>query len=71
MKSGNNLSGACSRSQSTSNKRTPIMLTAARAVFGNLTNIDSTGKLSVKMDRRRELARNDLERGLFNKDVVF
>ena len=47
------------------------MLTAARAVFGSLTNIVLTRKLSVKMDRRRELARNDLERGLFNKDVVF
>ena len=62
-----NLGGTCSGPQRTSNKRTSIMLNASRAVFGNLTNVNLMRKLSVKIDRRRELARNDLERGLSNE----
>ena len=62
-----NLGGTCSGSQRTSSKRASIMLNASRAVFGNLTNVNLTRKLSVKIDRRRELARNDLERGLSNE----
>ena len=62
-----NLSGTSSGCQRTSNKRTSVMLDASRAVFGILTNVNLTRKLSVKMDRRWELARNDLERGLSNE----
>ena len=51
----------------TSSKQASIVLNASRAVFGNLTNVNLARKLSVKMDRRRELARNDLERGLGNE----
>ena len=62
-----NLGGTCSGPQRTSSKRASIMLNASRAVFGNLTDVNLTRKLSVKIDRRRELARNDLERGLSNE----
>ena len=62
-----NLGGTCSGSQRTSNKRTSVILNVSRAVFGNLTNVNLTRKLSVKMDRRRGLARNDLERGLYDE----
>ena len=62
-----NLSGTCSGSQRTSNKRMSVMLNASRTVFGNLTNVNLTRKLSVKIDRWRELVRNDLERGLSNE----